>query len=674
MTSRLLLCLVFLCSDIVNADEPLSPFLPPGVEDRGWPFVRGPAFDAHSPETNIADKWPADGPPILWTRELGQGYSAITAFGDRVYTQAQSLAGQYVYCLDADSGKTVWSYKYDWPYEAAGVYPGPRATPTIADGYVYFASPAGLIGCLDADTGDLIWSRNVIEDYSGDGGIGFGYSCSPLVLEGRVILPVGGEGASLVALDAKTGAEVWATGDDPASYSPAFPINHQGRKLVVGYFQNSLNIFDRETGDHFARLELSSGYDEHSAWPIFDEAGLWISGPFRSGSQLLELPDANGDGGEPQSVWKNRLLSNDVTSSVLVDGYLYGFDLYDAQSKVHRPSRGKFLCIDIQTGEEQWSIGTGRIRRENSDGPQSDEPEIGQSGIIAVDDKLLIFNEVGDLILARPTPERYEELARVTVLSGELSWTPPTLHRGRVYLRNQSRAVCVYVGDPELLTDTSRPVLTVADVPQSEYSDLAAQLLSVEPEYAFDVPSREWQRRWCLASLGLLLASGMVSLLVHFMTPRGQPGGRLVFRTIVFLVGVLGTTFLSRWTGEFIFTWPLCIFICFDALGGDLRLRRRSRQVRPLLHSDRWAEWLRGGTFLVVCLVYFLICRRLSLVFEWAYLMGFPAAVPFSILAAKLRGRTGLLSVPLELLLTCAGLIAFYFAVGVILSVKFGPS
>lgn len=677
MSVRTMLCLCCLAmlpeAFHVYATEPSPdrPFLPPGVEDRGWPFVRGPAFNAHSPEINIADSWPVEGPPVLWTRPLGQGYSAFVAFGDRVYTQAQTLAGQYVHCLEADSGETVWSYKYDWPYEAAGVYPGPRATPTIADGHVYFASPAGLIGCLDANTGDLIWSRNVIEEYSGDGGIGFGYACSPVVLEGRVILPVGGPGASLVALDTKTGGELWASGDDPASYSPAVPIEHQGRKLVVGYFQNSLNVFDRETGEPFTQLDLSSGYDEHSAWPIYHEPYLWISGPFRSGSHLLEMP---GPAGEFQTVWKDRVLSNDVTSSVLVDGYLYGFDLYDAQSKVHRASRGKFLCINFMTGEEQWSIGTGRVKREDSDRPQQDDPEIGQSGIVAVDGKLLIFNEVGELILARPNPMQYEELARVSVLAGELSWTPPTVHHGRVYLRNHSRAVCVYVGNPELLTETDQPVLTVADVPQSEYGDLAAQLLSVEPEYAFDVPSREWQTRWCLVSLALLAASAFAAGIIHILTPGRwhRPGGRFVFRTLAFLAGALGTTFLSQWSREFIFTWPLCVFVCFDALGGDLKLRRRSVDTHSLQRSSRRGEWLRGGTFLIVCLVYFLICRRLSLVFEWTYLMGFPAAVPFSMLAAKLRGRTGLLSVPLEMLLTFTGLIAFYTAVGAILSFRFG--
>ncbi len=90
-----------------------------------------------------AERWPDAGPPVLWTCELGQGYSSFVAWDDRVATQAQTLAGQYVICLRADTGETIWRHRYDWPYEPAGVYPGPRATPTYANGKIYFAAPSG---------------------------------------------------------------------------------------------------------------------------------------------------------------------------------------------------------------------------------------------------------------------------------------------------------------------------------------------------------------------------------------------------------------------------------------------------------------------------------------------------------------------------------------------------
>lgn len=158
-----------------------------------WPFIRGTNFDGHSQETGLLDEWPKAGPPVLWTRELGQGYSAFIAWEDRIATQYQTLAGQFVVCLEADTGKTLWQYRYDWPHETAGVYPGPRATPTYAAGRIYFAAPNGLIGCLAADDGKLMWSRNPTVELQGRG-TDFGYSCSPTVIDGRVFLPIGAPG------------------------------------------------------------------------------------------------------------------------------------------------------------------------------------------------------------------------------------------------------------------------------------------------------------------------------------------------------------------------------------------------------------------------------------------------------------------------------------------------
>ena len=669
-----------LASSLASAAE--YPFLPEGVPDRGWPFVRGAAFDAHSPEINLADQWPDDGPPVLWTRPLGQGYSAFVAVGERVFTQTQTLTGQYVFCLDADSGETIWEQRYDWPYEAAGVYPGPRATPTFADGRIYFAAPSGLIGCLDAATGKECWSVNVIEKYDGQG-VGFGYACSPTVIDGLVLLPVGGKDASLVALDAKSGREVWASGSDPASYTPAFPIESGGRKLVVGYLQNSLVVADRTDGTLLGRMDLSHGYDEHSAWPVFEDPHLWISGPFRSGSQLLTLPQVgdvpradetampssnSADIPAFETVWKSRTLSNDVTSSVLVDGFLYGFDIFDAQSKTHRPSRGIFRCVEFQTGEERWAVGTGRPRRENSEDESGGEREIGQSGIIVADGKLIIFNELGELILARPNPERYEELARAAVLGGELVWTPPILHRGRVYLRNQSRAVCVYVGNPELLQTGSQPVLSIKDVPQSQYRDLASTILAIEPEYAFDIPSDAWLRRWYLASLGILLSSAVLAAIASRLVPphRRDSVAHLMFRTVAFILGMTGTTALSAWTGEFFFTWPVCLFVVFDAVAGSLNWSRRSRSTQR-----RSFEWLSVALLLAVSLGYFLLCRRLSLVFEWVFLAGYPVALPFCRVAARLRNRTGSLSVVAECVALAVAFSAFYAAGVVVLSGRY---
>ncbi len=229
--------------------------------------------------------------------------------------------------------------------------------------------PTGLIGCLDAESGRLLWSRNPVREFDGQG-IEFGYSCSPTVLDGKVLLPVGGPGASLVALDAADGSVVWRNGDDPASYTPAYPILFRGRSCVLGYLRNALVCHDLQTGERIWRHDLSSGYDEHSAWPIYREPYLWISSPFQGGSELLELTDDPASG--TRTVWKSNDLSNDIFSSVLVDDALFGFDLREAQAKSHRPSRGTFECLDFLSGRVHWTFGDPGLRRTQK--PDSPSP------------------------------------------------------------------------------------------------------------------------------------------------------------------------------------------------------------------------------------------------------------------------------------------------------------
>jgi outer membrane protein assembly factor BamB len=156
-----------------------------------WPHVRGPAYDGVSRETSLADAWPADGPRQLWSKQLGQGYSGVVIAGNRVFMQYQTAAGQFLICLDAETGATLWETRYDWAWQPGGAYPGPYASPTWHDGKVYYTSPAGIVGCMDATSGASLWSFDVVSKFEGKG-CDFGYAATPLVEDGRVVLPVGG--------------------------------------------------------------------------------------------------------------------------------------------------------------------------------------------------------------------------------------------------------------------------------------------------------------------------------------------------------------------------------------------------------------------------------------------------------------------------------------------------
>lgn len=675
-----------------RADEPR------GIETSGvsselslpqWPHIRGRDWTGIAHGEQLVDQWPPEGPPVLWTRELGQGYSSFVVWGNRAATQYQTLSGQYVLCLNADTGETIWQYRYDWPYDPAGVYPGPRATPTFADGRIYFASPAGLIGCLAADDGELLWSVNLSEQFGGEMP-GFGYSCSPTIADGMVFLPVGIPGAAVVALDADSGRAIWHVGVEAASYTPAFPITFQGRKLLLGYLENYLVCHDRMSGTVLWRHKLSDGYDEHSSWPLYREPHLWISGPFRSGCELLEL---TSDEASPiLSLGKRPNMSNDIFSSVLIDQAVFGFDVHDAQAKTHRSTRGIFRCVDFLSGEEYWSVGDGRPLRGVADGiPTTVSSEewiaIGHATVIAADGKLVLFNDLGELILARASAEDYQELGRTSILSGEICWTQPALCNGRLLVRNHSRAACVYLGKlSDLAPELRQQTIAVSDIPQRAYFDWASVILGVEPEYAFDLPSSRWLQswfRWCLSILGACLVIPLSRSLVLYlrggrsvagangvaveqvtdtsnasgMVPQSmKAANRTVYWLSVMVIGSLGTTILSNHQQDFVFTWPVAIFAAYQMFIDRISLFRHqlNRQVR-------FESGLAAVFFVATCLLYFVVCRRLSLVFEWVFLTGFVAAIPCSLAGRFLFVRRRWYGV-WRMTATVVGFAAFYWS------------
>jgi hypothetical protein len=152
-----------------------------------WPQWRGPTHDGSIAGEELIDQFPADGPPVLWIRDLGQGYSGLAVAGNRVFTMTQTLYEQQLVCLDGETGKTVWTKRIGWPYDGGGLYPGPRSTPTVVAGQVFYVTPQGVVGCARAGDGEIVWQLDFQKKYKGRG-TEFGYSCSPLVIDDLVIL------------------------------------------------------------------------------------------------------------------------------------------------------------------------------------------------------------------------------------------------------------------------------------------------------------------------------------------------------------------------------------------------------------------------------------------------------------------------------------------------------
>jgi outer membrane protein assembly factor BamB len=603
--------------------------LPMSLVAADWPQLRGPTHDGHSAESSIAESWPTDGPPVLWAKEIGAGYSGFVVVGDRAFTLAQSLHQQFMLCLDANTGETIWTHRYALPFEG-GLYPGPRSTPTVSGDRVVFATPDGVIGCVRASDGGSIWQSDVHRRFRGKG-TDFGYSASPLVIDDLVIVPVGGHGASVVALRLSNGEVAWQSGDSPASYATPIPIEWQGHKLVIALLENSLAAFDRKTGELWFEVELSNGYDEHSAQPLYREPHLFIAAPFKAGARLFELVADESTGRcRPKRVWESFQLSNDVASSVLVGDVVFGFDLKEAQSRRNRPSRGEFRCVDWLSGKVRWS-----------------DSKIGQANVIVVGDKLLLFNDAGELMLARVSDELYQELARTKVFDGEVSWTLPAFSNGRLFVRSQSQAVCLFIGN-ELKRETSSSRLTVRDIPKQTRFD-PTSLIGGEREFPAMTPEWRELRAWFGWSAAMIVVAGLVStvsaatLRVAVRRSRqshGETPGTL--RRVLLFGGVAGVSvvggpWLNARTETYLFFWPLTLWVGFQlALLASLGAKG-SRFVS----MARLRSYLTGFVFFGLCGGYYHLTRLLGLATEWSFLVGFLPSLPVVYFAGKSLSQSG---------------------------------
>ena len=184
-----------------------------------WPQFRGSQRDNVSRETGLLKSWPEGGPKQLWlSTNLGAGYSGPAIVGERLFILGQRADAQWLFCLEAKSGKEVWATLLGKMY-LNEFGDGPRSTPTVTGGRVFVIGANGEVLCADAETGKEHWRANLTE--LGGQVPGWGYCESPLVDGARVVCTPGGEKGAVIALDIKAGQPVWQSKNftDEAQYT-----------------------------------------------------------------------------------------------------------------------------------------------------------------------------------------------------------------------------------------------------------------------------------------------------------------------------------------------------------------------------------------------------------------------------------------------------------------------
>ena len=412
-----------------------------------WARWMGPLRCNTWTESGIIDKFPTGGPKVLWRSKIAGGYSGpAVADGKVVVTdfvtdanvkignfQRQEFDGtERILCLDESSGKIVWQHKYPVRYTIS--YPsGPRCTPIIKNNRVYTLGAEGNLFCFDLSDGKIIWSKELKKEYKTTSAL-WGYAGHPLIDGENLITLAGGAGSHLVALDKNTGKEVWKSLTSvEQGYSPPTIIEAGGTRQLITLRPDAVTSVDPATGKEFWSVPYEATSNSIIMSPI--KIGDYLfAGGYSNKSILLRL---DPDRPAATEVWRDRARS--AISPVNVQPFLdvdkkivYGMDQNGDLRAIRFPDAELLWSTSKPVSERRVGNGTAFIVRQGST------------------DRFWLFNETGELIIAKLTPDGYDEIDRAKVIettnnafNRPVVWSMPAFANRHAYIRNDNEIVCV---------------------------------------------------------------------------------------------------------------------------------------------------------------------------------------------------------------------------------------
>ncbi len=377
-----------------------------------WPQWRGPNRDGISTETDWQTKWSASGPKILWKANVGLGYSSFVVADGKVYTTGFNDGQDTVFCFDAVTGKPAWKHSYPAELGDKFFQGGTTGTPTVSNGQLFHLSRWGDLFCFDAANGKVVWSKNIATE-TGIRLPDWGYTGAPLIWKNLLILNIGASG---IALEKGNGKIVWQSKDKNAGYSTPLPFEQGGKTYVTMGSGRSYVAVNALTGEVLWEFPWTTSYGVNAADPIMKDGLVFVSSGYNKGSALFKPGSST-----PEVIWQSRELATQMNPAVLIGDYLYAITGNEDRG-------GSMKCVEFKTGATKWQ-----------------EKSVGHGALTGAGDKLIVLTEAGELIVARATPEKFEELSRASVLSGKC-WSMPVLANGHIYARNAAGdVVCVDV-------------------------------------------------------------------------------------------------------------------------------------------------------------------------------------------------------------------------------------
>ena len=389
---------------------------------------------------------------MLWRAPLNGGFTGPAVADGRVYvtdlllTDPQTRDGfERTIAFNERTGAVLWTQEWPVNYAKSRVAlhaQGPAATPTVDGNRVYVLGRTGVFGALSAETGAMLWSTDFLADYDSEID-SWGMASPPLIEDDLVICVVGGEdSAQVVAFDKLTGAERWRALARGPSHGAAPPIviDAGGTRQLIIWDPDALVSLNPQTGEVYWQEPFTAYLGTNPAAPVHSGRYLLISN-FTFGSMMMEL-----DATRPAAtvLWKGTGTSeidtdglHSLMSTPVIDGdYVYGICAY-----------GQLRALDAKTGERLWES-QAVIER----------ARYATALIVRNGDRYFINNDAGELILARLTPERYEEIDRTALIAPTtnpasrrkhkfVNWSHPAYANGHIYVRNDEEIVAYSLRD-----------------------------------------------------------------------------------------------------------------------------------------------------------------------------------------------------------------------------------
>ncbi len=394
-----------------------------------WPQWQGPGRDAVSKETGLLKEWPKDGPPLAWqAKGLGGGDGAPAVAGGVIYGMSIRGDKEVVWALSEKDGKELWvaplgaAINQRWHQAKEG----PACTPAVDGDRLYVLGMGGDLACMQAKDGKILWRASLTKDFGGRVPP-WSFRESPLVDGDKVVCTPGGTGVTLVALDKKTGKEVWKSkvaGSPGAGYSSVIAFDFGGRRQYAQLTARALVGVDAADGKQLWKYDAPANrMGITCSTPLYHDGAVFAASAYGAGGGLAKL-EKSGDGMKAEEVYFSKKMMNHHGGMVLHEGSLYGANGGN--------EGGNLVCLDFKTGKVLWD--------ERAKGGRG----VKKGSVALADGRIYYRVEDGTVLLIEPDATKYVERGRFSQpgRSGTPAWAHPVIANGKLYIRDQGVLLC----------------------------------------------------------------------------------------------------------------------------------------------------------------------------------------------------------------------------------------